>query len=186
MKHTDLAVDYFERHSTSNECHITSDGRVFHAIGNAISFANEHNLQDQTIESYTRGQIEQKEELPFTAEIDTTDVENSLDVINKVSEGAEDGNTTEDDTSENKTESEILEQEKIEENQVSLKESDLSGFDSPAGQIALNVFLAANDVEEIEYKDLKALVKHFDIETADQKAETLKKALTEFKNNLAQ
>jgi hypothetical protein len=137
MKHIDLAKDYFERHSTSNECHITSDKRVFHTSGYAISFSQEHDLQDQTIESYTRAQVEQKEELIFTAEIDTEDdLENS--------------------------------------------------FDSLATQIALDVFLANSDVEKIEYKDLKALVKHFEIETADQKADTLKIALTEYKNNLAQ
>jgi hypothetical protein len=146
MKHIDLAKDYFERHSTSNECHITSDKRVFHTSGYAISFSQEHDLQDQTIESYTRAQVEQKEELTFTAEID----------------------------------SEIEEEEKPKE------ETDLSGFASPAGQIALDVFLANNDVEKIEYKDLKALVKHLEIETADQKADTLKLALIEYKNNLAQ
>lgn len=175
MKHTDLAVDYFERHSTSQECHITSDGRVFHTSGHAISFASEHNLQDTTIESYTREQVEKNEELPFTAEIDTTDVENSLDVIKEVLQKS-DGNDTDVETKEDAD----LEDEKIEE------ETDLSGFETPAGQIALDVFLANNDVEKIEYKDLKALVKHFNIETADQKADTLKTALTEFKNNLDQ
>lgn len=51
----DLAKDYFERHS-SNECHITSDDRVFHDIGSAQSFAS--SLDDQKITSYTRKEIE--------------------------------------------------------------------------------------------------------------------------------
>ena len=177
MKHTDLAKDYFERHSISNECHITSDGRVFHTSGHAISFSQEHDLQDQTIESYTRAQVEQKEELLFTAEINTDDVENSLEVIKEVLQ--KDGGNDKVETSEDEN-AEIVEEEKSKE------ETDLSGFDSPAGQIALDVFLAQKEVETMKYNDLKALVKHFEIETADQKAETLKAALTEYKNNLAQ
>ena len=48
----ELAADYFSRHGSSNECHITSDGRVFHAKGAADSFAN--GLKDKTVESFTR------------------------------------------------------------------------------------------------------------------------------------
>lgn len=129
MKHTDLAVDYFERHSTSNECHITSDGRVFHTSGNAISFANAHDLQDQTIESYKREQI-------------LTDAEYS----------------TGDNTPVGPTEEEI-----------SAKTEELKTF----------------DIDSAEYPALKAFIKFFDIKTDDQKAPTLKVALTEFKNNLA-
>ena len=51
----ELAKDYFERHS-SNECHITSDDRVFHDIGSAQSFAS--SLDDQKITSYSRKEIE--------------------------------------------------------------------------------------------------------------------------------
>lgn len=46
-----LAADYFGRH-TGNECHITSDGRVFHTKGSADSFAN--GLKDTTVQSFTR------------------------------------------------------------------------------------------------------------------------------------
>jgi len=53
----ELAADYFARH-TSNECHITSDGRVFHTKGSADSFAN--GLKDNKVESYTRESKEQK------------------------------------------------------------------------------------------------------------------------------
>jgi hypothetical protein len=46
------AVDYFDRHPSSNECHITSDGRVFHTIGSAQGFAQ--GLKDNKVESFTR------------------------------------------------------------------------------------------------------------------------------------
>ena len=48
----ELAADYFSRHGSSNECYITSDGRVFHTKGAADSFAN--GLKDTKVESYTR------------------------------------------------------------------------------------------------------------------------------------
>ena len=50
------AADYFSRHKASNECHITSDGRVFHTKGAADGFANQ--LKDNKVESYTRDQFE--------------------------------------------------------------------------------------------------------------------------------
>ena len=46
------AADYFSRHQSSNECHITSDGRVFHTKGSADSFASA--LKDNKVVSYTR------------------------------------------------------------------------------------------------------------------------------------
>lgn len=57
----ELAADYFARHESSNECHITSDGRVFHTKGSADSFAN--GLKDNTVASFTRdGKKEEKED----------------------------------------------------------------------------------------------------------------------------
>jgi hypothetical protein len=50
------AADYFSRHKASNECHITSDERVFHTRGTADSFAS--GLKENTVTSYTREQIE--------------------------------------------------------------------------------------------------------------------------------
>lgn len=126
MKHTDLAKDYFERHSISNECHITSDGRVFHTSGHAISFAQEHDLQDQTIETYTRALVE-------TSEVTTEKV----------------GPT---------------------EEEITAKTEELKNL----------------DIDAAEYPVLKTFIKFFDIKSDDQKAGTLKAALTEFKNNLAQ
>lgn len=51
----ELAADYFSRHQ-SDECHITSDKRVFHTLGSAQSFAS--GLSDDKIKSYTRAEIE--------------------------------------------------------------------------------------------------------------------------------
>lgn len=130
MKHTDLAKDYFERHSISNECHITSDGRVFHALGHAISFAQEHDLQDQTIESYTRAQVETTETLATVAKEPV-------------------GPT---------------------EEEITAKTEELKNL----------------DIDAAEYPAIKTFIKFFDITTDDQKAATLKTALTEYKNNLAQ
>lgn len=48
----ELAADYFSRHESSNECHVTSDGRVFHTKGAADSFAN--GLKDNKVESFSR------------------------------------------------------------------------------------------------------------------------------------
>lgn len=140
MKYTDLAQDYFERHSQSDECHISSDGRVFHTYGHATSFAQEHQLQDQTIESYKRAQISDVAENP----------------------------TVEDAEAEEKDSSEKLDEI----------------FETPAGEIALEAFLKTNDVDVLKYDDLKKFVKYFQIETEDQKADTLKAALNEFKNTL--
>lgn len=53
--HKELATDYFERHQTSNECHITSDNRVFHTKGTAQGFAA--TLDDQEINSFTRTKV---------------------------------------------------------------------------------------------------------------------------------
>jgi len=54
------AADYFDRHESSNECHITSDGRVFHTKGSADGFAN--GLKDNKVTSYERGKLNSKEE----------------------------------------------------------------------------------------------------------------------------
>jgi hypothetical protein len=56
-----LAADYFERHKDSNECHITSDGRVFHQPGTAHGYASA--LKDNKVEKFTRdGKAEEKED----------------------------------------------------------------------------------------------------------------------------
>jgi hypothetical protein len=52
----ELAADYFSRHQSSNECFITSDGRVFHTLGSAQSFAA--GLKDDTVSSHKRDEKE--------------------------------------------------------------------------------------------------------------------------------
>jgi hypothetical protein len=52
----ELAADYFSRHLSSNECHITSDGRVFHSKGTAEGFAN--GLKDNKVSTYNRSEVE--------------------------------------------------------------------------------------------------------------------------------
>ncbi len=116
-KHTALALDYFERHQLSNECHITSDNRVFHTKGSADGFAS--TLDDKKVSSFTR---ETK-----------------------------------------KSENEDLDQEELK------------------GKLAE---LEATELVNENYNALKSLVKYFQIEVADQKAETLITALTDYKLKL--
>jgi ABC-type proline/glycine betaine transport system ATPase subunit len=51
-KNKELANDYFDRHPASTECHITSDGRVFHQLGTAQGYAA--SLKDDTVEKFTK------------------------------------------------------------------------------------------------------------------------------------
>ncbi len=57
-KNAEKAQDYFNRHDGS-ECHITSDGRVFHSKGTAESFAV--GLENQKIESFEKKDFEKTE-----------------------------------------------------------------------------------------------------------------------------
>lgn len=80
-KNLELAQDYFDRHATSNECFITSDGRVFHTPGTAEGFAT--TLQDNKVEKFTRDQVEKRNEP--TAE-DSNDESNEDQLILKLAE----------------------------------------------------------------------------------------------------
>jgi hypothetical protein len=60
MHKKELAADYFERHQISNECHITSDNRVFHTSGTAEGFAT--TLKDSKVVSFTRSEVEKGDE----------------------------------------------------------------------------------------------------------------------------
>ncbi len=64
MTKEELAQDYFDRHPQSNECHVTSDLRVFHQKSNAESFAA--NLKDSKVASFTRnhGSTSNEEQTP--------------------------------------------------------------------------------------------------------------------------
>jgi len=65
-KFKEAAQDYFERHTVSDECHITSDGRVFHTKGSAQGFAG--TLDDQEIESYNRKVLEKEQKIDTDSE----------------------------------------------------------------------------------------------------------------------
>ncbi|WP_163401413.1 hypothetical protein [Flavobacterium fluviatile] len=49
-------VDYFDRHPSSNECHVTSDERIFHTKGAADGHAN--GLKDNKVNSHYRSDFE--------------------------------------------------------------------------------------------------------------------------------
>lgn len=70
-KNKDLAKDYFDRHPLSNECHITSDGRVFHNSGAAQGYAT--NLKDREIEKFERDQKKQDDNTSDDAVITLVD-----------------------------------------------------------------------------------------------------------------
>ena len=58
-KNKELAKDYFDRHPSSNECHVASDGRVFHNPGTAAGYAA--SLKNGTVDKFTRGENNQEE-----------------------------------------------------------------------------------------------------------------------------
>jgi hypothetical protein len=49
-------VDYFDRHPANNECHVTSDERIFHTKGTADGHAN--GLKDNKVNSHYRSDYE--------------------------------------------------------------------------------------------------------------------------------
>lgn len=161
MKYTELAQDYFERHSTSDECHISSDGRVFHTFGYATSYVQEHDLKSQEIESYKRSDVEEFTDNPFV-----------IEMRGKLSQKYE--------ALFGKLPSEELDNEDL-ESLVSQEEARLIKEKDDAE--ILEKF-KNTDIENEDYNDLKAFAKHFKIETEDQKAATLKTALIDFKNTL--
>lgn len=65
------AIDYFERHQTSNECFITSDNRVFHTKGSAESFAT--TLNDFKVNRFTRSGTMQVKGKNTESDFDGTD-----------------------------------------------------------------------------------------------------------------
>ena len=74
----ELAADYFSRHLSSKECHITSDGRVFHSKGTAEGFAN--SLKDNKVLSYKRSEFEESKEEDGT-DTDTESKTQALELL---------------------------------------------------------------------------------------------------------
>lgn len=160
-KFTEKAQDYFDRHPMSEECHITSDERVFHTLGSAQSMAG--TLDNQDIESYKRTVLEKElkaDKKTVIVSIDKLDTGNTVsskkdndpvDVNNKVSDVIQKGAAA-------------LSNDKEEK----LKE--LSELELVTGN----------------YQQMKALANFFELKTENQKAETLITALTDFKTTLNQ
>jgi hypothetical protein len=71
-KNKELSQDYFDRHPSSDSCHITSDGRVFHNVGTAKGYATA--LKDDTVESFSR-----------TKKVEDIDVEGATDAQETIS-----------------------------------------------------------------------------------------------------
>ncbi len=143
MQHKNKALDYFKRHPYSKECHITSDGRVFHSIGTAQGFAG--TLKNRKIESYQVDTLLKEVEKEKEIQDATGKVE---DVVTK---------------------EDVKEIEKATNEVEDAKKS-----------------LINTNVEDIEYNEMKGLVKLFNLESENQKKETLVKVLSEFKNTLIQ
>lgn len=53
------ALDYFKRYPENTDCHITSDGRVWHEEGQAKSFGM--TLKDKTVTSFNRETLDKED-----------------------------------------------------------------------------------------------------------------------------
>lgn len=158
-KHKLKAIDYFKRHH-SKECFITSDGRVFHNSGAARSFAT--SLKDDSIEYYTRAEVEQEQkqkETPKIIEEKKSEIENQND-----------------DNANDTSLSTI--QRGVNENET-LKIEDEN--DEKAKRTAE---LLALELTSKHYNEMMSLVAFFGLETKDKKTESLIEALTEYKSKL--
>ena len=149
----DKAADYFARHKESNECHITSDGRVFHSIGSASGFAN--TLKDNKVISYTRESFESK--VPTDgADVDSQDDGSQDDGTQDQS--SEDEGSDDEGSSDEGSEDEGSEDEGSEKNEAL---EALKNFDATVAG----------------YPEIKALVKALGLDTENQKEATLVAAL---------
>lgn len=53
------ALDYFDRHPNSIECHVSADGRVFHTLPAAQGYAS--GLRNTAVASFKRAELEQQD-----------------------------------------------------------------------------------------------------------------------------
>lgn len=157
------AVDYFDRHPSSNECHITSDGRVFHSSGTAQGFAE--SLKDNKVTSYKRANFE-------AVNVSVVDAEELT--------GFEDEDEDEDlflgniDTSD----APVIEVPKIEVPTIEVPNMEVPAVDAKIE--ALKAF----DSEKTSYEEGKALVKALAIETPSNTKVDIFAALEVAKTNL--
>lgn len=157
------AVDYFDRHPSSNECHITSDERVFHSAGTAQGFAE--SLKDNKVTSYKRADFE-------AVNVSVVDAEELT--------GFEDEDEDEDlflgdiDTSD----APVIEVPKIEVPNIEVPKIEVLAVDTNIE--ALKAF----DSETASYEEGKALVKALSIETPSNTKVDIFAALELAKTNL--
>ncbi|MDA6072083.1 hypothetical protein NJT12_20870 [Flavobacterium sp. AC] len=150
------AVDYFDRHPSSNECHITSDERVFHTKGTADGHANV--LKDTKVNSHYRSDYE-------LMNIKTVDpvLENGLEVPK-----SETSDSSKDETpTDPKTESLDSKKDETPAADKVFTNEDLKTFDFESG-----------------YEVIKAIVKALGIESPSQSKKDLLEAIAKAKDNL--
>ncbi|MGZ9736796.1 hypothetical protein [Flavobacterium sp. GNP002] len=174
----DKAADYFSRHQ-NDECHITSDGRVFHTIGSAQSFAA--GLKDAKIDSFKRTDVEketsedsqnQDKESRFKSRVDrliALGFERNVDVFAQAEKGASIDATAV---------YEITDEE----------------FETGLNPLIVNVagetktialeLLKAFDPATATYEDAKVLVNSLALETQSKKKEDLFAAIEAFKKTI--
>jgi len=164
------AQDYFDRFTNSAECHITSDGRIFHGRGQADSFAS--GLPDTEVKTFTRKDFEAEQiEVEGVVVLDTkgTDNENKeasfkLRVDELIAKGftrIEDTFQKEDhlisvDDVYNLTDVEFLEK--------------IASIESATEPLTGDAKLLGFDTTTASYPELKAIVAEFGITTPSLKA----------------
>lgn len=155
-KFTEKALDYFNRHPSSKECHVTSDGRVFHTQGSAQSFAG--TLDNQDIESFKKSVLEK--------EVQDNDSKNSEKVLSV-------------------TVNNLIPTPEQVADIITKAAAKTDVQDVPDADKAEKLKeLEALELVSANYNEMKILVKYFDLKVENQKADTLITALTEFKQSL--
>ncbi len=161
------AVDYFDRHPSSNECHITSDERVFHSAGTAQGFAE--SLKDNKITSYKRED--------FAVNISVVDAEKVTGFENE----EEDENLFLENI--DPSDAPVIEVPKIEVPKIEVPNIENPVIDTLTVDPNIEA-LKAFDAETASYEEGKALVKALAIETSSNTKVDIFAALEVAKTNL--
>jgi len=140
------AQDYFDRFTTSDECHITSDARVFHTRGTADSFAS--GLPDTEVKTFTRKDFE-AEQIEVDAEVVTLNAPASTEATDAASTEAPATDTA----------------------STEAPATDTANTEAPATEpLTGDAKLLAFDTNVASYPELKAMALEFGITTASLKA----------------
>ena len=168
----DKAADYFARHQTpSDECHITTDSRVFHTLGSAQGYASE--LKDNKVTSYTRAEfettvvddLEDKEEKGLTFNVDIKKGEAPKVEVPKVDAP--------------KVEAPKVDTPKAEAPKVDTPKAETPKAETP--KVYTLEDLKAFNPETAEYPEIKALVLGFNLDSASNKKVDLLAAIEAYK-----